>query len=247
MRRADILASAMRSIDEFFASEGRSAVSDWDRQYFALHRDRYGTILDDVDRYSKDKRVLEVGSVPCHFTALLKMAGYDAAGVDPHPERAEALIRRFSLEVVKCDIETERLPYADSSFRTIVFCEVLEHMYIDPLHALSELARVLAPGGRLLLYTDNLYSIRTFKRFLLGEGITDAVKEWEKLRTIGHRGHIRLYSRKEVAGLVSLAGLVPIESKYYHYNEIKSRRSAVVYGLLPGRFSPNQLVVATKE
>ena len=244
-RREKVKKEACSKIEDFLASSAE--VSAWEKDYFALHRDRYGICLDDVDRSAEDGRVLEVGSVPCHFTVLLKLSGYDVIGVDPHPERARQIMDRFSLDVVKRDIEAERLPFADSSFKTIIFSEVLEHMYIDPLSPLSELARVLSPGGKLLLYTDNLYSLRTFRRFLSGEGITDAVKEWDKLRTIGHRGHIRLYSAKEVRGLLALVGLTAIQSGYYHYNEIKSLRSSMIYKVLPGWLSPNQLIIATKN
>jgi demethylmenaquinone methyltransferase/2-methoxy-6-polyprenyl-1,4-benzoquinol methylase len=43
-----------------------------------------------------------------------------------------------------------RLPYADESFDVVASAHVLEHLP-DPAPAIAEMARVLRPGGKLLL------------------------------------------------------------------------------------------------
>jgi SAM-dependent methyltransferase len=50
------------------------------------------------------------------------------------------------------------LPFRDGSFATVLLLDVLEHVP-DPESALAEVARVLAPGGRLLLTVPFLYPI----------------------------------------------------------------------------------------
>lgn len=50
------------------------------------------------------------------------------------------------------------LPFRDASFATVLLLDVLEHVP-DPESALAEVARVLAPGGRLLLTVPFLYPI----------------------------------------------------------------------------------------
>lgn len=50
------------------------------------------------------------------------------------------------------------LPFADDAFDTIVLSDVLEHL-AEPAVLWREMARVLAPGGRLLLNTPFLYGI----------------------------------------------------------------------------------------
>jgi SAM-dependent methyltransferase len=48
------------------------------------------------------------------------------------------------------------LPFAERSFTVVVLAEVLEHLD-DPLSLLAEAARVLQPGGRVMLTTPNPY------------------------------------------------------------------------------------------
>jgi len=48
----------------------------------------------------------------------------------------------------------ERLPFADESFDAILSHEVLEHV-ADDAQALCEMARVLRPGGRIILFVPN--------------------------------------------------------------------------------------------
>lgn len=64
----------------------------------------------------------------------------NAAGQPPAPLLAQA--------------KGESLPFADSSFDGVVCCLVIEHAD-DPDAVLAEMARVLAPGGKLLLLVNH--------------------------------------------------------------------------------------------
>jgi SAM-dependent methyltransferase len=56
---------------------------------------------------------------------------------------------------IECDL-TERLPFADGEFDTIILSDVLEHVP-EPQHLWREMARVLSDRGRLLLNVPFLY------------------------------------------------------------------------------------------
>ena len=72
--------------------------------------------------------------------------------IDPNPGMAKELEKR--LENSRVDVEfvsapAESLPFADDTFDTVVSCHVLCSVQ-DVGAALSEIKRVLKPGGRLL-------------------------------------------------------------------------------------------------
>lgn len=202
--RRDWLASLARQLD---ADVGRvrADLRDWTRGYLEHHRER---LVDQVDLLGEvDGPVLEIGCVPGLSTVLLARAGYDVRGVDLDPERSADLWRHHGLDVARVDIETEPLPFADGAFAAVVFAEILEHLRIDPLFTLEEMARVVRPGGRVLLATPNITPLHRlrFARGLPYAG--DPLIEFRKLREIGHAGHLRLYSRSEVGDLLAAVGL----------------------------------------
>ena len=81
-------------------------------------------------------------------------------------------------------------------------CAVAEHPRGDPLHALGEAARALRPGGALFLQAPNAYSACHEARFVTGRGLfRSAPGEFVTLGRVGHMGHIREYTRAEVAGV----------------------------------------------
>lgn len=66
-------------------------------------------------------------------------------------ERVSEAIRETPHTVVAA---AEAIPYADNSFDTILSHEVLEHVNDDRAAAL-EMARVLRPGGRIVIFAPN--------------------------------------------------------------------------------------------
>jgi SAM-dependent methyltransferase len=48
------------------------------------------------------------------------------------------------------------LPFSDDSFETVLLSDVLEHV-VDPARLMAEIARVLAPGGKLILTVPFYY------------------------------------------------------------------------------------------
>ena len=99
-------------------------------------------------------RVLDVGCGTGDFTATMARAGADAIGVDV----AEAALRRaqprhpgVEFRLVPLD---GPLPFEDGSFELVWASEVIEHV-ADTARWLSEVRRVLASGGRLLVTTPS--------------------------------------------------------------------------------------------
>lgn len=94
------------------------------------------------------------------------------------------------------------LPFADGEFDRVVAAEVLEHIPAD-IQALTELVRVLRPGGTIAL---------TVPRWL------PEIVNW-RLSDDYHNtpgGHIRIYTDKELITKTENAGLVYDSRDYAH-------------------------------
>lgn len=106
--------------------------------------------VEEICREVTDRRprILDVG---CGTGAnLLMLSKYgDAEGVDIS-EDALAFCRERGLDKVRLGAG-EELPYDDGTFDLVTAFDVVEHMD-DDLGGLSEMRRVLRPGGRVLLF-----------------------------------------------------------------------------------------------
>lgn len=95
-----------------------------------------------------------------------------------------------------------RLPFLDSSFDRIIASEVLEHIDEDQT-AMSELARVLRPGGTIAV---------TVPRFG-PEAVNWALsREYHDVKG----GHVRIYRRSTLVDRLRRAGLKPLDSHHAH-------------------------------
>ncbi len=74
----------------------------------------------------------------------------------------------------ECNLNNS-LPYPDQTFDYVIFMEVIEHIY-NPSYVISQIHRILKPGGRLILSTPNILNIGSRFRFLV-EGSFDFFRE----------------------------------------------------------------------
>jgi 2-polyprenyl-3-methyl-5-hydroxy-6-metoxy-1,4-benzoquinol methylase len=98
---------------------------------------------------------LEIGCGRGGFAASLCKRGAKVTACDFSSTALDLARREFStldIDWIRADIQ--ELPFADSSFETVISCETIEHVP-SPSKAIAELARVLRPGGRLVLTTPN--------------------------------------------------------------------------------------------
>lgn len=103
-------------------------------------------------RYLRGKRVLEVGMGTGSLQASLSRRGYQAWGVDLSPQmvnRTSAKLRRLGIEGRICRAQAQALPFPDTSFDSVV--STFPSDYIADAPTLREIARVLRPGGRLVV------------------------------------------------------------------------------------------------
>jgi SAM-dependent methyltransferase len=105
-------------------------------------------------------RALDVGCGPGHHLGRLNARGFEVAGVDGSPEMlAHARAGNPGVELRQADVES--LPFPDASFDLVLCLEVLRYLP-DPHRCLSEIARVLRPGGRCLATALPLLNLNGF-------------------------------------------------------------------------------------
>lgn len=122
-----------------------------------LLRGLYRRIAEDIaDAAPDDASVLDVGTGPgvLPMEIARRRSDLHLTGVDLSPDmvaRAERNLRPYGARVLARLGSAADLPFPDDSFDLIVSSFSLHH-WADPAAAAPELARVLAPGGRLYVY-----------------------------------------------------------------------------------------------
>ncbi|HEU5105120.1 MAG TPA: class I SAM-dependent methyltransferase [Solirubrobacterales bacterium] len=121
-------------------------------------------------------------------------------GVEVYEEPALAAEAK-GLEVARVDLETGRFPWEDGSVDVVVCNQVLEHLKNIWL-PMTEMHRVLRPGGHAILSVPNLASLHN--RVLLALG-----RQPTSIRVLGP--HVRGYAFREFRDLVALGGAYEVQ------------------------------------
>ena len=111
-------------------------------------------------RAAEGKRVLDIACGEGYGAAALQKAGAaQVIGVDISEEVCLHARKKYGVDARAGS--AENIPFANSSFDLIVSFETIEHVR-NPAAFLDECARVLQPGGRLIVSTPNkiVYSRR---------------------------------------------------------------------------------------
>jgi SAM-dependent methyltransferase len=167
-------------------------------------------------------RLLDVGCAEGVNADVLRARGAThIAGIDNDAGFAAAARERYD-EVVHGSVPDD-LPWPEQSFDTILAYDVLEHLH-DPWGATKQLARLLAPGGRMHISVPNARSKKLWLPLILRgtfayepEGIMDVT-------------HLRFFARKDAVALAENAGL-RVESVDHPSPETAKRRVAYRLGL----------------
>jgi SAM-dependent methyltransferase len=102
--------------------------------------------------------VVELGCGTAYFSAKLARLGARVVGVDPTPAQLETARRmqaQTGIEFLLVQAPGEDVPLPDASF-DLAFSEYGASLWADPQKWVSEAARLLRPGGRLVFLTNSM-------------------------------------------------------------------------------------------
>ncbi len=162
------------------------------QEYIQTHQSRLTRTLEITPPGGPEDRILEMGAYLQITPALHTKLGYgtvrgcyygSAGGVDRRVA-VSSEGERFACDIDLFDAEKDPFPYCNEHFSTVLCCELIEHLFDDPMHLMAEVNRILKPGGHFVLTTPNITALRGVSAILQGY----------------HPGFFHAYTRPSVDG-----------------------------------------------
>jgi SAM-dependent methyltransferase/uncharacterized protein YndB with AHSA1/START domain len=155
-------------------------------------------------------RALDVPCGPGAASEALRRLGFQVTAADLD-SKAFAGSREIRFETLDLDLP---LPFADASYELVHCGDGIEHLE-NPLRALRELARVLAPNGSLILTTPNYASLERRLRFLLSGSLAKPLPRTPNGAARGEHGHGHLspLTLTQIGWMAEQAGLELVSAR----------------------------------
>lgn len=206
----------MKKSDQRLIAEYSAAAADYDRRW-KFYVD--ATVRETLARLELrgDERVLDVG---CGTGVLLEeiRARYPKAklsGIDPAAPMLAVARSKLPADIDLRVGWANGLPWPDGSFDVVVSCNVF-HYVTQPMPALREMSRVLAPNGRMVItdWCDDYLACRLCSLYLRWKGAAFhhiySARECDALfRDIGFGASIQRYKISALWGLMTATARAP--------------------------------------
>jgi len=124
-------------------------------------RKQHRFVLDLVQQTNGASRILDVGCGTGVTALELAHLGYEVDGLDIAPKMIQRAQNEAEQHRLNCAFKVgiaEHLPYLDQDYDVVIALGLLGNI-LDDKAALNEMARVLKPGGRLILTMPNALAL----------------------------------------------------------------------------------------
>lgn len=153
------------------------------------------------------EKLLDVGCGSGVFGGLLLARGMytEVHGLDISDEAVVRASER-GLKAQAFDLNAGPLPYPDALFDAVTCLAVIEHV-LDPRRLVDEVARVLKPGGVLLLDTPNLRYGKHLWTLVVRGRFPETSGDEKDRRLACDGGHLHYFTRRDIEVLLKERGL----------------------------------------
>lgn len=160
-----------KSISNFFSQRSDYWVKLYEDESSPANFTRYElasrkrTVLNQLESVPNNTiKVLDIGCGVGNYLEDLIQAGYSVTGVDISMEMlhlSKDRLQKYLSNPPLSLADIEKLPFFNNEFDIILCAGVLEYLNTDE-KSISEVSRVLKPGGRVFLTLPNIISIKNF-------------------------------------------------------------------------------------
>jgi SAM-dependent methyltransferase len=159
-------------------------------------------------------RILDIGCQGGHQLALLaddfdELVGLDIAAYDD----MWALFPQA--QFIVHDVDSAPLPFPENHFQSVLCTNLFEHVF-DVFGVVREIARVLAPGGTLLLSVPNVSAWRHIRSLIVGRVPRTGAIGYPFDESQGWDGqHLHYFTHSEVNWLLGRVDLSVVSTSVY--------------------------------
>ena len=209
------------------------ALEDAFRGTFHDIKERLRVYLPDIEAAARSGRVIDVGTGRGEWLELLSEAGIDAYGIETNAMAVERCQQR-DLKVVHADALVHLAGLPDASVAAVTGFHLAEHLEFDVLvELIDQAARVLEPGGLLLLESPNPMNLAVGAAFFYVDPT-----------------HKRPLHPRLLEFLLSARGFDGVEVRYLHGQEpiaVPHESEDVMRGLRPFVDQLNDLLFGAQD
>ncbi|MHB8419819.1 MAG: class I SAM-dependent methyltransferase [Myxococcales bacterium] len=185
----------------------------WGEKYARVgtFSERLSLVLAEIpERGAPTELALDAGCGTGELVGALAHRGFRAVGIDASHE----MLRSAPWHFARARADVAHLPLQDSTCSVVTSVGVLEYLP-DPLAAFSELARVLAPGGRIVVTVPNPDSVLR----LIEQSVYQVTKlsGWRprRLAHLNYLDHSKRVSVRALRRIATTAGLTEQRCRYF--------------------------------
>jgi ubiquinone/menaquinone biosynthesis C-methylase UbiE len=206
-------------IQEHVSTHFDATVAYWDEVYRGedlqgvIYQQRQAAVLkyvEDAD-LQPHARALEIGCGAGHLTVQLAERDLIVDAIDASQAMVDLTARQteqrgFQERVAVALADVHALPFQDDHFDLVVAVGVIPWLH-SPLEAVAEMARVLRPGGQLVLTADNRARLTSFTDPRRLVALTPLRRVYHALRNRPGQAVSHLHFPRRIDGFVRQAGL----------------------------------------